>query len=148
MRRTSDRRGKAGSGVLIALLGAGIPALVGAALHTHAGEPYRETRLYFGTQRPDGRPPVGRGEFTRFLDREVAPGFPEGFTLRDGYAQRRGEDGKAVRETSYELVLLYPENEAAERGARAERIRQAYQEQLRRGPVGRADAELEADLRP
>lgn len=148
MGRTSDRRGKAGSGVLIALLGAGIPALVGAALHTHAGEPYRETRLYFATQRPDGRPPVGEGEFTRFLDREVTPAFPEGLTLRDGHAQRRGEDGTIVRETSYEVVLLYPEDEAAERGARAERIRRAYQEQFGLGSVGRVDTALEADLRP
>ncbi|MFE1789479.1 DUF3574 domain-containing protein [Streptomyces sp. NPDC059525] len=146
MRRTSDGRGKAGGGVLIALLGAGIPALVGAALHGHVGEPYRETRLYFATQRPDGRPPVGKGEFMGFLDREITPGFPEHLTLRDGYGQRRDEDGTVVHEASYEVVLLYPKKEAAERGARVERIRQAYEEQLRQGTVGRTDAEVEADL--
>ncbi|MFH7599761.1 DUF3574 domain-containing protein [Streptomyces racemochromogenes] len=146
MKWTSDTRGKAAGGVLVALLGAGIPALVGAALHGRAGEPYRETRLYFGTQRPDGGRPVGKAEFTAFLDREVTPDFPEGLTFRDAYGQRRGGGGGIVRETSYEVVLLYPEKEAAERGARVERIRRAYEEQFRQDAVGRSDDELEADL--
>ncbi|MFD8144525.1 DUF3574 domain-containing protein [Streptomyces sp. NPDC059708] len=146
MRWTSDTRGKAAGGVLAALLGAGIPALVGAALHGHAGEPYRETRLYFAAQRTDGRPPVAKGEFMRFLDREITPEFPEGLTLRDGYRQRRGEDGTIVREASYEVVLLYPEKEATARGDRVERIRRAYEEQFRQDSVGRTDDELEADF--
>ncbi|MEU3724809.1 DUF3574 domain-containing protein [Streptomyces sp. NPDC031705] len=141
---TSDRRGKAGGGVLIALLGAGIPALVGAALHNDTGQPYRETRLYFGTQRPDGRQPVAQGEFGRFLDDEVTPAFPEGLTLRDGSGQWRGEDGSIVRESSYEVVLLYPEKEADERGARVERIRQQYRKQFPQGSVERSDAAVQA----
>ncbi|MCX5376535.1 DUF3574 domain-containing protein [Streptomyces sp. NBC_00091] len=143
---TSDRRGKAGGGVLIALLGAGIPALVGAALHGHAGEPHRETRLYFGTQRPDGRGPVARGEFMRFLDREITPAFPEGLTLHDGYGQWRGEDGAIVREASYEVVLLYPEKEAGERDVHVERIRQQYEKQFGQDSVGRSDDEVEAEF--
>ncbi|MEU8432055.1 DUF3574 domain-containing protein [Streptomyces sp. NPDC029216] len=146
MKRTSDTRGKVGGGVLMALLGAGIPALVGAALHGHAGEPYRETRLYFGTQRAEGHQPVGKAEFMGFLDREVTPDFPEGLTLHDGYGQWRGADGTIVHEAAYEVVLLYPEKEAAERGARVERIRQAYEQQFRQGSVGRSDDELEAEF--
>ncbi|MFF5702534.1 DUF3574 domain-containing protein [Streptomyces sp. NPDC012794] len=141
---TSDGRGKARGGVLLALLGAGIPALVGAALHSHTGEPYRETRLYFGTQRPDGGEPVGKAEFTRFLDREVTPAFPEGLTLRDGHGQWRGDDGAIVRETSYEVVLLYPQKEADERGARVERIRQRYETQFRQHSVRRTDTAVQS----
>ncbi|MGP3687872.1 DUF3574 domain-containing protein [Streptomyces sp. IBSNAI002] len=139
-------RGKVGGGVLIALLGAGIPALVGAALHTDVGEPYRETRLYFGTDRPDGRGPVDEKEFMRFLDREISPAFPEGLTLQDGYGQWRGQDGKAVREGSYEVVLLYPEKEAGERSGRIERIRQAYEDQYQQDSVGRSDDKLTAEF--
>ncbi|MCX5195043.1 DUF3574 domain-containing protein [Streptomyces sp. NBC_00249] len=146
MKWTSDTRGKAGGGVLIALLGAGIPALVGAALHSHAGEPYRETRLYFGAQRPDGRDPVAKQEFMRFLDREITPAFPEGLTLQDGYGQWRAGDGTIVRETSYEVVLLYPEAEADERGARVERIRKAYEKQFQQDSVGRSDDKVEAEF--
>ncbi|WP_371677150.1 DUF3574 domain-containing protein [Streptomyces sp. NBC_01276] len=143
---TSDTRGKVGGGVLAALLGAGIPALLGTTLHGHAGEPYRETRLYFGTERPGGRDPVGRGEFMRFLDREVTPAFPEGLTLRDGYGRRSGPGGAIVRETSYEVVLLYPEKEAEERDTRVERIRRTYRERFQQESVGRSDDELEADF--
>lgn len=142
---TYDMRGKVGGGVLLALLGAGIPALVGAALHTGVGDPYQETRLYFGTERPDGRPPVGEREFMGFLDREITPAFPEGLTLQDGRGQWQ-RDGKLIRETSYEVVLLYPEKEADERGARIERIRQAYEKRFQQDSVGRSDDRLTADF--
>lgn len=125
--------------MLAALLGAGIPALLGAALHGPEGEPYRETRLSFAAERPGGRGPVTEGEFTRFLDREVTPAFPEGLTLHDGHGRRRGQDGTTVRETSYEVALLYPESEADERGLSVERIRQTYGKQFQRATVGRTD---------
>ncbi|WP_308345626.1 DUF3574 domain-containing protein [Streptomyces sp. ISL-94] len=130
--------------MLLALLGAGIPALVGAALHPTVGEPYQETRLYFGTERTDGRGPVAQQEFMRFLDREITPAFPEGLTLHDGYGQWRGHDGRVVHETSYEVVLLYPEKEADERNTRIERIRQAYEDQYRQDSVGRSDDKVSA----
>ncbi|MFG2984144.1 DUF3574 domain-containing protein [Streptomyces sp. NPDC048258] len=146
MKWTFDTRGKASGGVLVALLGAGIPALVGAALHTDVGEPYQETRLYFGTERPDGRDPIGEPEFMRFLDREITPAFPEGLTVHDGYGQWRGKDGRSVRETSYEVVLLYPEKEADERSARIEKIRQAYEDRYRQDSVGRSDDKVTAEF--
>ncbi|MFE0581136.1 MULTISPECIES: DUF3574 domain-containing protein [unclassified Streptomyces] len=135
-----------GGGVLVALLGAGIPALVGAALHTDVGEPYRETRLYFGTARADGRDPVAEREFMRFLDREITPAFPEGLTLHDGYGQWRGGDDRIVRETSYEVVLLYPEKEADERSVRIERIRDTYERRYQQDSVGRSDDTLQAQF--
>uniref|UniRef100_A0AAU2JUJ3 DUF3574 domain-containing protein n=1 Tax=Streptomyces sp. NBC_00049 TaxID=2903617 RepID=A0AAU2JUJ3_9ACTN len=130
--------------MLIALLGAGLPALVGAALHTDVGDPYQETRLYFGTERQGGHGPVEEKEFMRFLDLEITPAFPEGLTLHDGYGQWRGQDGKVVRETSYEVVLLYPEKEAGERSARIERIRQAYEDRYQQDSVGRSDDKVSA----
>ncbi|MEU9378407.1 DUF3574 domain-containing protein [Streptomyces sp. NPDC048255] len=144
MKWTSDTRGKVGGGVLLALLGAGIPALVGAALHPEVGEPYRETRLYFGTAHQDGRGEVGESEFMRFLGREITPAFPEGLTVHDGYGQWRGQDGTSVRETSYEVVLLYPEKDADDRSVRIERIRQAYEDQYQQDSVGRSDDKVTA----
>ncbi|WP_239516290.1 DUF3574 domain-containing protein [Streptomyces sp. ICC4] len=145
MKLTSDTRGKVGGGVLLALLGAGIPALVGAALHTHVGEPHQETRLYFGTERPGGRPPVAEREFEAFVDREITPAFPEGLTVQDGHGQWQ-RDGKVIRETSYEVVLLYPEKEADERGARIERIRAAYEARFQQDSVGRSDDQVTAEF--
>lgn len=131
--------------MLLALLGAGIPALVGAALHSHVGNPYQETRLYFGTERPDGRQPVGEREFMAFLDREITPAFPEGLTLQDGRGQWQ-RDGKVIREISYEVVLLYPEKEADERGKRIERIREAYEKWFQQDSVGRSDDQVTAEF--
>ncbi|MER5763264.1 DUF3574 domain-containing protein [Streptomyces sp. NPDC002082] len=145
MKWTSDARGKVGGGVLLALLGAGIPALVGAALNGDVGDPYQETRLYFGTERPDGRPPVGEREFMGFLEREITPAFPEGLTLQDGRGQWQ-RDEKIIREISYEVVLLYPEKEADERGARIERIREAYEQRFQQDSVGRSDDRLTVDF--
>ncbi|WP_328300293.1 DUF3574 domain-containing protein [Streptomyces sp. NBC_00435] len=145
MKFTSETRGKVGGGVLLALLGAGIPALVGAALHSHVGDPYQETRLYFGTERPDGRPPVGEREFMGFLDREITPAFPEGLTVQNGYGQWQ-RDGKVIHETSYEVVLLYPQKEADERGTRIEAIREAYEKRFQQDSVGRSDDEVTAEF--
>ncbi|MFF5445927.1 DUF3574 domain-containing protein [Streptomyces sp. NPDC012888] len=145
MKWTTEARGKVGGGVLAALIVAGVPALVGAALEHDTGEPYVETRLYFGAQR-DGGGTVGKAEFMRFLDREVTPGFPEGLTLQEGYGQWRGADGKVVREASYELILLYPEKESDARDVRIERIRRAYQDQFLQDSVGRSDDDVQVDF--
>lgn len=74
--------------MLIALLGAGIPALVGAARQTDVREPCQETRLYFGSERSDGRGPGGEKESLRFLDREITPAFPEEARERSGRIER------------------------------------------------------------
>ncbi|MBD3577213.1 MULTISPECIES: DUF3574 domain-containing protein [Streptomyces] len=146
MKWISDTRGKVGGGVLAALIGAGIPAIVGAALDGPAPEPYRETRLYFGTDRPGGLPPVTEQEFTRFLDREITPAFPEGLTVLDGVGRWRAGDGAMIREQSYEVVLLYPETDAGVRSARIERIRSVYEEQFAQDSVGRSDDKVTADF--
>lgn len=130
--------------MLAALIAAGVPALVGA-LDPAETRPYTETRLYFGTQRTGGGE-IGKAEFMRFLDREVTPAFPEGLTLQEGYGQWRGEDGKIVRESSYELILLYPEKSAEERDRSIERIRTAYEDQFQQDSVGRSDDHVSVDF--
>ncbi|RSS78420.1 DUF3574 domain-containing protein [Streptomyces sp. WAC06614] len=144
MKWTAKARGKVGGGVLLALLGAGIPALVGA-LQGDVGESYHETRLYFGTQRTGGGE-VREQEFAAFLDRVVTPAFPEGLTLHEGRGQWREQDGDLVRERSYELVLLYPETEAEERNVRVERIRRAYERTYDQDSVGRSDDQVTVDF--
>ncbi|MBW5483447.1 DUF3574 domain-containing protein [Streptomyces bambusae] len=144
MKWTTEARGKVGGGVLLMLLGAGIPALVGA-LQGDVGQPYHETRLYFGTQRAHGGE-IGEKEFTEFLDRAVTPAFPEGLTLQEGRGQWREADGDIVREHSYELVLLYPEKEAENRSVHIERIRRAYQTDYDQDSVGRSDDQVKVDF--
>lgn len=65
------------------LLGVGAPtayaaftedATTGSVVAPARGTPYVETRLFFGTERPDGGPAVTDEQFMDFVDREVTPG--------------------------------------------------------------------------
>jgi hypothetical protein len=103
------------------------------------GKPYVETRLFFGTQRPDGGPPVTDKQFMAFVDEEVTPSFPSGLTIQDGRGQWRDQNGTIERERSYELILLYPVSEARAHDPRIERIRDAYEQKYAQESVARAD---------
>ncbi|AWW40401.1 choline dehydrogenase [Streptomyces sp. AS58] len=110
------------------------------------GDPYVETRLLFGTERPDGGPAVTDRQFTAFVDREVTPGFPGGLTVRSVRGQWRNADGTIDKERSYELVLLYPLREATASDRRIEEIRRAYEKEFGQESVGRVDDRAHVDF--
>ncbi|MFJ1994710.1 DUF3574 domain-containing protein [Streptomyces asiaticus] len=110
------------------------------------GKPYVETRLFFGTERPDGGPPVTEKQFLAFVDRRITPRFPAGLTIHDGRGQWRDQNGTIERERSYEVILLYPTSEAPTQDPRIERIRTAYERQYAQESVARADAPARVDF--
>ncbi|WP_308315815.1 DUF3574 domain-containing protein [Streptomyces sp. CC228A] len=148
-RAASPRRGRlAAAAAAAALLAVAAPAASAGfgdaapppvAAAPAGAEPFAETRLLFGTERPDGGPAVTDREFTAFVDREVTPRFPDGLTVQEGRGQWRGADGTVVRERSYELVLLYPSAQARESSPKIERIREAYRLQFGQESVARVD---------
>lgn len=107
---------------------------------------YLETRLFFGTERPDGGPAVTPEQFTRFIDREVTPYFPDGLTVQEGQGRWRDANGRIERERSYELTLLYPLAEAPARDAAIERVRKRYMRQFGQESVARVDERVVADF--
>jgi hypothetical protein len=107
---------------------------------------YVETRLFFGTERPDGGPAVTEAQFMSFVDREVTPGFPDGLTVQDGWGQWRDSHGTIERERSHELILLYPRSEAARRDGAIERARSAYVHEYAQDSVARLDEPTSADF--
>ncbi|MFJ8849600.1 DUF3574 domain-containing protein [Streptomyces sp. NPDC102437] len=115
------------------------------ALAAH-GSAYIETRLFFGTERPDGGPDVTDKQFLAFIDEEVTPHFPNGLTIQDGRGQWRDSNGVIERERSYELILLYPASEARVRDARIERIRDAYENAYAQDSVARLEERTTADF--
>ncbi|WP_405936257.1 DUF3574 domain-containing protein [Streptomyces sp. NBC_00726] len=136
-----------GTPVAYATLGSGAspeprPAVAGAV----RGKDYIETRLLFGTERPDGGPVVTDRQFLAFIDEEVTPRFPNGLTIQDGRGQWRDSHGVIERERSYELTLLYPASEARLRGRQIERIRDAYEKEYAQDSVGRLEERLTADF--
>ncbi|WP_236076466.1 DUF3574 domain-containing protein [Streptomyces coffeae] len=110
------------------------------------GAAYVETRLFFGTERPGGGPPVTEKQFLAFVDRTITPRFPAGLTIRDGRGQWRDRTGAIERERSYEVVLLYPVSEARAHDPHIERIRTAYERKYAQESVARADAPTRVDF--
>lgn len=110
------------------------------------GAAYVETRLFFGTERPDGGPDVTDPQFMAFIDRSVTPIFPSGLTIQDGRGQWRDSNGAIERERSYELILLYPAGEALARDPQIERIREAYVKAYAQESVARLDEPTRVDF--
>ncbi|MCF3129953.1 MULTISPECIES: DUF3574 domain-containing protein [Streptomyces] len=110
------------------------------------GKPYVETRLFFGTARPDGGPAVTDAQFMDFVDQRVTPGFPDGLTVQSGRGQWRDAHGTIEREPSYELILLYPVAGAQTSDRRIEEIRLAYEKAFGQESVGRVDERAQVDF--
>ncbi|MEV5198243.1 DUF3574 domain-containing protein [Streptomyces sp. NPDC053720] len=137
-----------GTPVAYATLGDEAPAAsrsTASALATR-GKAYIETRLLFGTERPDGGPDVTDHQFLAFIDDEVTPRFPNGLTIQDGRGQWRDSNGVIERERSYELTLLYPASEARVRDIQIERIRDAYEKAYAQDSVARLEERTTADF--
>jgi len=66
--------------------------------------------LYFGTETPSGH--VTPEVWTQFLSEIVTPRFPEGLSVWQASGQWRSVSGKVVRETSYVLSLVHPDDAA------------------------------------
>lgn len=122
------------------------PAASAAPSSVHRGAAYVETRLFFGTARADGRPPVTDRQFNDFVDRAVTPRFPQGLTVQRGRGQWRDQHGTIERERSYELIVLYPRSEARVRDRDVERIRATYEREFGQESVARADDDAWVDF--
>jgi Protein of unknown function (DUF3574) len=97
-----------------------------------AGKLVARTELFFGLRKSNGIE-VNSGEFQRFLDREVTPRFPDGFTVISGQGQFKDTRGVILQERSKLLILLYPI--AATSDSPQERLRQRQIEQIRKAYV-------------
>jgi hypothetical protein len=101
-----------------------------------AGKSVARTELFFGLRKPNGTE-VNNAEFQRFIDREVTPRFPDGFTLLTGSGQFKDARGAILQERSKLLILLYPI--AANSNQQIEQIRKAYITAFQQQSVLRAD---------
>jgi hypothetical protein len=82
------------------------------------------SELYFAVARvDDARDAVDEQAWIAFLDEEVTPRFPDGFSVFDAYGQWRGK-ADVARLRSKVLVVLHPDTEEAK--ARIEAVRVAF----------------------
>ena len=73
--------------------------------------------LYFGTAKPNGV--VTPEEWAAFLATSVTPRFPAGLTVWQGSGQWRNESGDVVREGSFVLNLVHPDDQSSETAVHA-----------------------------
>jgi Protein of unknown function (DUF3574) len=99
-------------------------------------KPVTRTELFFGLRQPNGAE-VNNAEFQQFLDREVTPRFPDGFTVISGQGQFKDARGAILQERSKLLILIYPI--AASSNQQIEQIRKAYITAFQQQSVLRAD---------
>ena len=66
-----------------------------------------QTQLFFG-RNVAGRFMVSDDEWRRFLDEEVTPRYPAGFSVSDIDGQYRNAGGGIVRERSKQLLIVGP----------------------------------------
>ena len=99
---------------------------------------YFRTELYFGTDKKGGGR-VTAEEWDKFLESEVTPRFPGGFTVLEGYGQFKDSGGKIVREASIILVLFYPKKQREAVNLKVEELRTNYKKQFNQESVLRLD---------
>ena len=86
---------------------------------------YVRTELFFGKSIPSGGV-VTDGAFAQFLDHEVTPRFPAGFTVVPALGQYREAHGVIDHEASDILILFYPRGSVSDASKKIEEIRTAY----------------------
>jgi hypothetical protein len=109
-----------------------------------AAKPVTRTELFFGLRKPNGME-INHAEFQRFLDREVTPRFPDGFTVMSGQGQFKDARGAILQERFSKgeatptqlLILLYPI--AASSNQQIDQIRTAYIKSFQQQSVLRTD---------
>ncbi len=85
--------------------------------------PMMEARLFFGDDIPQGGM-VSAAQWQQFVDSEVTPRFPDGFTVLSTMGQWRGANGVIARETGHELMIVFAP--AAATAQNLDAIRAAY----------------------
>ncbi len=73
-------------------------------------------------------------DFTRFVDMEITPRFPDGLTVTSGDGQYNGKDGHLVREPSKIVTLIMPAA-TPEVAAKLDAIRTAYKSRFHQDSV-------------
>ncbi len=86
------------------------------------------TRLYFGLSRPGGE--ISSAQFEAFVDAEVSPRFPSGFTLFSARgAWRDRVSGKTLREPSRVLEVVHEGRSEAAFEDLIERYKERFEQQ-------------------
>lgn len=99
---------------------------------------YARTELFFGKSIPGGGA-ITDAAFTQFLDQEVTPRFPAGFTVVPAIGQYRETNGTIDHEASDMVIFIYPQSSAGDAAKKINEIRAAYNKTFHQESVLRED---------
>lgn len=88
---------------------AGVGQVCGAGL-----SPMVEAQLFFGGS-------VAPEQWRAFVDQEITPRFPDGFTVLETQGQWRNRDSTISREAGHELLIIATRSAASEKNLNAMR---------------------------
>jgi hypothetical protein len=90
-------------------------------------EHLRTAQLFFGRNvAQEAR--LSDAGFTRFVDEEITPRFPDGLTILEGGGQWRGSENQLIREAAKVVLIVLPSNGDAPQ--RIEAVREAYKKRF------------------
>ncbi len=96
--------------LLLAMLASGCMSIDLDRKTACAGERWLESTLYLG--RTMNREPVSDEAWQAFVESDVTPRFPDGFTFLNGHgAWKNAQLGKTIFENSTLLIFLHPDSE-------------------------------------
>lgn len=97
-------------------------------------EPRLVAQLFFGRTFPGGGG-IDAASFENFVQSEIVPRFPEGFTLSDAVGHWRDGTGVTIREPSTILLAVRPDTPATR--AQLDAVAAAYIARFRQEAVGK-----------
>jgi len=110
-----------------------------------AAAKYYRIELYFGMNKGIDAV-ITEDAWNKFLETEVTPRFPQGFTVFESYGQFRDASNKIVREPSRVLIIFYEKKERQPVNRRVDEIREAYKKQFAQESVLRLDFTKPVDV--
>jgi hypothetical protein len=93
--------------------------------------PLVEAQLFFGGS-------IAAEQWRAFMDQEITPRFPDGFTVLVTQGQWRNRDGTISRETGHELLIVMMRSQTGEESLN--RVRDAYKRRFMQESVLLAEA--------
>jgi hypothetical protein len=122
------------AGVLALLASAQVSIAEPAAQCTPGLKPLTVAELFFGGN-VGSRLGISDAEFNRFVAREIASRFPDGFTVLNGYGQWRDPARMTIaREASKVVAIAFSEGSADD--GRLQKIIEAYKDRFNQKSVG------------
>jgi hypothetical protein len=101
-------------------------------MHPGGGKLMERGELFFGMSIPGGGQ-VSESDWQKFVDEQITPAFPDGFTIIDGHGQWRDASGQIDHEPSKILVVF--DDPGLPTRARLEQIRSAYKQRFHQESV-------------